>query len=110
MRSNDLSCLSYRGFLESNRDTIITSITSTNTCNGLDNIWIHHFLKEAELLLDQKLFIALKNKGNSYVKCVWARRITGFVRFQAFNSGKRGTLAAQETFTKVLAGSNQEGE
>ncbi|CAG8586634.1 20826_t:CDS:2 [Rhizophagus irregularis] len=64
MRSNDLSCLSYRGFLESNRDTIITSITSTNTCNGLDNIWIHHFLKEAELLLDQKLFIALKNKNS----------------------------------------------
>ncbi|PKY45814.1 hypothetical protein RhiirA4_460484 [Rhizophagus irregularis] len=58
-RSNDLS---YCGFLDANCDTIIASISSANTCNSLDTLWARHFLKEAELLLEQKIFISLKEK------------------------------------------------
>ena len=53
---------SYRRFLNVNYDIIVASTSSEDTYDDLDNTWALHFMKEAELLLEQKIFISLKNK------------------------------------------------
>ncbi|GES74791.1 hypothetical protein GLOIN_2v1782313 [Rhizophagus clarus] len=57
---------SYIGFLEVISHVIITTlISSTDTCDGLDTIWFHHFLKEAKSLLDRKTYAIVKNRANT---------------------------------------------
>ncbi|GBB90811.1 hypothetical protein RclHR1_01790018 [Rhizophagus clarus] len=56
---------SYRGFLVLHRDTIIASSFASNNWKDLNNMWLDHFLAQArELIIDQEIFIALKDKTN----------------------------------------------
>ncbi|GBB91428.1 hypothetical protein RclHR1_18710003 [Rhizophagus clarus] len=49
---------SYNGFIhEIHEDTFTTLISSADTCDNLNDTWIFHFLKEAELLLDEETFM-----------------------------------------------------
>ncbi|RGB23689.1 hypothetical protein C1646_774151 [Rhizophagus diaphanus] len=54
---------SYYGFLSANHDIIVNSILSTDKCEKLNSIWLHHFLTEAKSQLDWKIFVEVKNKA-----------------------------------------------
>jgi hypothetical protein len=60
---------SYRGFLELNRETILTSIAQL-PYKALDDLWTDNFLKEAKEVLGNKDdFRALKEKVRFFLFC-----------------------------------------
>ncbi|PKY46166.1 hypothetical protein RhiirA4_460975 [Rhizophagus irregularis] len=55
---------SYRGFLDFSNDFITILISPTDTCDNLNTVWFHHFLREAKSLFDQETYVVIKNKVN----------------------------------------------
>ncbi|CAG8487769.1 7762_t:CDS:2, partial [Ambispora gerdemannii] len=75
---NERENQSYRGFLDLHRNVIVASLVSDDW-HDLDNNWADHFLREAEVLLDRKTFVALKEKN----------LLEGVIEERGSNSAKR---------------------
>ncbi|RHZ47102.1 hypothetical protein Glove_593g23 [Diversispora epigaea] len=58
---------SYRSFLKSKRDVLISSLSVNSNWNDTDRTWTRNFLREAENLLDQKNFADLKEKVRFFI-------------------------------------------
>lgn len=79
--------VSYRGFLSSHHDIIVTSIatsTFSDNWNKLDNLWAARFLYEGKDFADLKdkvhIFLFCKGRVTPMLIIGLARGITGFVR------------------------------
>ncbi|RHZ47246.1 hypothetical protein Glove_586g44 [Diversispora epigaea] len=76
---------SYRSFLESKRDVLISSLSVNSNWNDTDRIWTTNFLREAENFLDQENFVILKEKvkyecSGKWLKPYWDSIIKEYKR------------------------------
>ncbi|GES73332.1 kinase-like domain-containing protein [Rhizophagus clarus] len=94
---NNLSRLSYYGFLLHNRKVIIKSISSPDTWDSLNNMWITKFFKEAEQLFDKESYLNLKNKVdtenrrlNNKIRTLWEEIIDLYKKLNKENHNNTG--------------------